>query len=418
MTRGLRPPSTCLVVGGGFIGTASALRLQRAGVDTTLIDPGDIRKGASFGNIGHIAAEQCEPLASLASLASFPGRLFAFGGPLDFRFRDADLWLPWSVRFAANARPSRFEHGVAVLTGLLGGAMASWQALLDETGCPDVLDETGHAVVWMKPGAAAKGRARWAKARSGTTASRAMTDAELSGYEAALGQRPAGGLIFTGTGQVSEPVLALQALAGAFERAGGQVVRDRVTALSVRQGTTVATLANGGEVTAGAALVSAGAWSAPLLAPFGLHVPLIAERGYSIQSPEHDWPADLPLTVFEERAMVLARFRSGLRAASFVEFGRPDAPPDPRKWAALETGLRALDVPVGPRFDRWSGSRPTLPDYLPAIGRLAETNIYYAFGHQHLGLTLATVTADMIRDALVEGSALPGALAADRFRRL
>jgi D-amino-acid dehydrogenase len=43
------------------------------------------------------------------------------------------------------------------------------------------------------------------------------------------------------------------------------------------------------------------------------------------------------------------------------------------------------------------GSRPTLPDYLPAIGRSRRAdNLFYAFGHQHLGLTLAPVTAEII----------------------
>lgn len=80
------------VVGGGLVGAATALRLQAAGFETTLIDRGDSRRGASFGNIGHIAAEQCEPMPSPATLKGAVGRLFAFGGPLDFRARDASLW--------------------------------------------------------------------------------------------------------------------------------------------------------------------------------------------------------------------------------------------------------------------------------------------------------------------------------------
>ena len=44
------------------------------------------------------------------------------------------------------------------------------------------------------------------------------------------------------------------------------------------------------------------------------------------------------------------------------------------------------------------GARPTLPDYLPAIGRSRRVgNLVYAFGHQHLGLTLAAVTGELVR---------------------
>ena len=49
------------------------------------------------------------------------------------------------------------------------------------------------------------------------------------------------------------------------------------------------------------------------------------------------------------------------------------------------------------------GPRPTPPDYLPAIGRSARwSSVYYAFGHQHLGLTLAAVTAEIVRDLVTD----------------
>lgn len=38
-----------------------------------------------------------------------------------------------------------------------------------------------------------------------------------------------------------------------------------------------------------------------------------------------------------------------------------------------------------------------MPDYLPAIGRSrAVRNLCYAFGHQHLGLTLAAITGELV----------------------
>ena len=53
------------------------------------------------------------------------------------------------------------------------------------------------------------------------------------------------------------------------------------------------------------------------------------------------------------------------------------------------------------------GARPTLPDYLPAIGASTRAaNLFYAFGHQHLGLTLGPVTGEAIA-ALIAGEA-PG----------
>lgn len=148
---------------------------------------------------------------------------------------------------------------------------------------------------------------------------------------------------------------------------------------------------------ADAIVVAASVASKLLLEPLGYKVPIVAERGYHIQSVDTDWPTDLPPVVFEERSMIVTRFLSGLRAASFVEFGRERSPPDPRKWARLRTQVAALGLSFGGSGSEWMGARPTLPDYLPAIGRSRRApNLLYAFGHQHLGLTLAAVTGEAI----------------------
>jgi D-amino-acid dehydrogenase len=133
-------------------------------------------------------------------------------------------------------------------------------------------------------------------------------------------------------------------------------------------------------------------------------VPLIAERGYHLQAARSDWPADLPPVVFEERSMIVTRFQSGLRAAGFFEFGRASAPPDARKWARLRQNLKDLGIAFSDPVE-WMGARPTLPDYLPAIGR-TRSGLFYAFGHQHLGLTLAAATGEAI-GALAAGEAPP-----------
>jgi D-hydroxyproline dehydrogenase len=135
----------------------------------------------------------------------------------------------------------------------------------------------------------------------------------------------------------------------------------------------------------------------------GHSVPIIAERGYHIQSPAGDWPANMPPVVFEDRAIVVNAFESGLRATSFVEFARHDRRATQERWERLERHLDELGLPFGPPRSRWMGARPTLPDYLPAIGKSDfADNLFYAFGHQHLGLTMAPMTAEVLADLAFE----------------
>jgi D-amino-acid dehydrogenase len=408
-----------LVIGGGIVGSASALRLKAAGFDVTLIDVGDPRRGASFGNIGHIAAEQTEPLASRETLLSFPKRLYAFGGPLDFRFQDARLWVPWALRFAAACDARTFARGAEALGELQGQTLAAWQRLAELAGAPHLVRATGNAVVWMSAQTADAAMAQWRRARIGNTRFRELSRTELSAYGGVMRTPPAAGIVFTGTGQFSEPQAVRDGLLAAFRARGGMVESGRVVRLQAAATNVVATLATGETRSADGVLIACGAWSSAVMAQFGVTAPVIAERGYSIQSAEHRWPESLLSTVFEERSMVITRFTSGLRASSFLEFGAPEAAGDPRKWRWLQAQLRDLGISFSATPDCWVGPRPTLPDYLPAIGRLeSNPRVLYAFGHQHLGMTLAAVTSELI-EALATGAPAPIDMAAfkvERFR--
>jgi D-amino-acid dehydrogenase len=64
----------------------------------------------------------------------------------------------------------------------------------------------------------------------------------------------------------------------------------------------------------------------------------------------------------------------------------------------LRARLAELGYDLNADAPSWMGPRPVLPDYLPGIGRMANTSIFYAVGHQHIGLTLAPVTDELISD--------------------
>lgn len=389
-----------LVIGGGFVGAASALRLQQAGVQTALIDPGDMRRAASWGNAGHLGLEQVTPWSAWENVLRAPRSSFAFGGPLDFRWRDAALIAPWVLRFLAACDPRAVARGEAALTVLLGDAMAAWTRLARDVGAPGLVLPHGHASVWTTEAAADKGRAAAARSRWGAATYRDLDAGELERYARIMKQPPRAGLMFSGTGQVSNPQSAREAILAAFVSAGGEIVADK--AARVEADGRVA-LASGTERKADGVLIAAGAWSGALMAQLGQRAPLIGERGYSLQSAETDWPRDLPTTIFEEFFLVFTRFSSGLRATSCIEFGAPDAPADARKWRLMQRRIGELGVKFSGQPDRWVGPRPTLPDYVPAIGRLKRApKVLYAFGHAHLGLTMCAINAELVA-ALASG---------------
>jgi D-amino-acid dehydrogenase len=380
--------TTVIVIGGGVIGSAVALALQKRGVATCLIDRDPEWRGASRGNAGLIAVNEADPLASFATLRSLPRMLFARGGPVGLPLRDIGAWLPFGLRLIAASRPARFAAGKQALTGLLSEALPAWRRLVTEIGVPDVLRERGHYVVWESPETAAKGRAGMP---SGPVACRDATPEELARIQS-LTPAATDAVRFDGTAQIVDLEKLCVAMATRFAALGGVRLRGcaRLEGAGVR-------LETGERLDAQTILVAAGAASGDILRPLGHRVPLIAERGYHIHAAAPAWPEDMPSILFDDRSMFVTRFRTGLRATSFVEFGRLRSPPDPRKWARLRSHARDLRLPLEGPVAEWMGARPTLPDYLPAIGRSrCAANVFYAFGHQHLGLTLAAVTGEAV----------------------
>ena len=67
----------------------------------------------------------------------------------------------------------------------------------------------------------------------------------------------------------------------------------------------------------------------------------------------------------------------------------------------IEETARSILPGLGKVKSKWMGFRPTLPDSLPVIGESKKCkNVYYAFGHQHLGLSLAAVTGKVIQSLI------------------
>ncbi|MES2056035.1 MAG: FAD-binding oxidoreductase [Pseudomonadota bacterium] len=380
-----------IVIGGGIIGLCAGIELARSGHAVTVIEEHAGRTGASWGNAGHIATEQVAPLASIASIRSAPGRRFSVGGALDLPLAALPHWGQFAARMLAASTPRRFAAGRTALAALLAPAMPAWEALIESIGAPALLRRDGHFVTWESDATAASGRANWGGADTGTTRFASVTPNDLDRLRTAISPAIVDAIRFAGSGQITD----LNALADALETAlianGGTIQRRRgMIAIAGGQARI------DGE-TPDLILIAAGAQSGALMRVAGHRTPLIAERGYHIRAQADCWPADLPPIVFEDRSMIVTRYADCVQAASFVEFNRFDAPPDPRKWDRLEEHVAALDLPIAGPFARWMGARPTLPDYLPAIGRSRHArNLVYAFGHQHLGLTLAPITAEIV----------------------
>ena len=99
-----REMTTVAVIGGGLVGSATAVWLIADGFDVTVFERDPEGRPASTGNAGFITLPEISPLARPGTLASVPGWMIDPLGPLTLRARDLAALTPWLARFVAIRR--------------------------------------------------------------------------------------------------------------------------------------------------------------------------------------------------------------------------------------------------------------------------------------------------------------------------
>jgi D-amino-acid dehydrogenase len=389
---------TIAVIGAGVIGTAVAYALGREGRRVLLLDRADPGvAGASFGNVGHIAAELVQPLPSPALLFGFWRELCRFGGSVDLPARQVARMLPWLGRFAVAA--FRREENTRHLAPLVLPAAATWAHWLSLIGRPQLLRRHGHYEVGLGRQGQAQIRAQARNMAQLGVKTEPVAPQALLALQRAAHAEAAEGLWFPDSAHVLDPLEIVRALATAAREYAVTVKRLDVRSLQPLGGD-IEVRSDNEKFTVTAAVVCAGMGSAPLLAPFGLRAPLQAVRGYHIELPGHAPFLDAPV-VYTGEQLLVTPMAGRLRASSYMEFASADAAADPGKSLRLRQKVRALGYACESIGTSWMGARPVFPDYLPAIGRApGPAQLFYATGHQHIGLTIAPITAELVADVV------------------
>jgi glycine/D-amino acid oxidase-like deaminating enzyme len=409
----MRQESEIAIIGAGVVGLTCALHLAEAGHQVTLIAPEDDESGASYGNAGVIADYAVMPVGTPDVLRNLPALLFNRDSPL--AIRPALALAPWLLRFARESLPGRARLNAQAIAALLAPAASSWKDLALQIGGQDLLKPLGSLYLFETE--ADRRGTRFETYRAHGVAVEEISRAELGQLQPGLPEGIGlGAAFFPNTITLDDPGQMLRRLRVAVTATGVERIAARVTRLKRGKGQ-VTLRGEGLHLNARRVVIAAGAWSRALAAQAGDRVPLDTERGYHL---EYDSPAPRLIRQMTpvSRGFYFCPMAGRLRVAGTVELGGLDAPDSEHRWAVLERGARAIlpDLPEPDR--RWMGCRPSLPDSRPVIGpSRAGPEVIHAFGHGHLGLTLAPVTARLVT-ALVRGRAPELDLApyrADRF---
>jgi D-amino-acid dehydrogenase len=209
------------------------------------------------------------------------------------------------------------------------------------------------------------------------------------------------GVLVPDQGYVANPERLTKALAAQFQKDGGAILTRKVTDIELGEGGVRTLATDGGRLPVETLVVCGGVHSGELTERLGEPVPIEAERGYHVTYSDPRLELPLPVSVSDAKLFVTP-MEMGVRIAGQAEFAGIYADPDYQRAEVLERHMRRM-FPGVHSADRtqWMGRRPSMPDSLPVIGASAKhPNVYYAFGHGHLGLCGGAPTGRLIADLL------------------
>lgn len=388
------------IVGGGIIGCATALHLLDRGHQVTIIERDAGGLPASVGNAGILAIPEIDPIASPGMLLSVPRWLLDPLGPLALRWGDLPAMLPWLMKLLRSSSPATVERSRAALAFLMKTAAADHSAMAQMAGISGHLRKTGALTVFDTEAARDKAFAHAtenARLLGGFGIDK-LDAAEARRRVPALSGNFAGAIYSDGYQTFEYPLTLLRRLQA--------VLRERATFIDAaasmltwgEQGITVRTEAQNNHLF-DRAVVAAGIWSRPLVERMGLHVLLETERGYNTTFVNPAVTLEMPV-FFSEHGFVATPFENMLRVGGAVELARPETAANYARAAAMRRKMRRYvpDLPDEGGTE-WMGRRPSTPDSIPVIGlHPGDARIAFAFGHGHLGLTLAATTGRHVAD--------------------
>jgi glycine/D-amino acid oxidase-like deaminating enzyme len=393
--------SKIIVIGAGVIGAASALSLQADGHQVTLLEREAPCAGASFGNAGAIVNGSCVPTAMPGILYDVIRMSVQPLPPLSIRPAYFHKILPWLLRFIWQSRSVAASNNAAHLHTLTKHAVDAWHQLVDDTALAPLVEEAG----WLKVYEKAASFADTAKARKlmdeAGTSYEVLGRREISDLEPNLAPIFNFGFYQKDCLRLVNPHKLVNSMVDLMVSRGGQFKQFDVERIQ-HEGKQVSLSGSAGSITADKVIVAAGAWSRSLAEQLGDSVPLDTERGYHLMLPESTRDLLNAPVVNGESSFVLSPMETGMRLSSQIEFGGLVAAPDySRVRSLLPLAKRMLPTLDTREQSAWMGFRPSLPDSLPVVGFSTNSkNVLYAFGHQHLGMTMGAVTGKLVADLI------------------
>ena len=390
-----------IVIGSGITGVSCAEELRRSGAKVTLIDrvkAGDPSQ-TSFGNAGILAREGIMPIANPSMLKMIPQILLSPSSPVYLKWSYLAKFSPWALQFIMNGTRPKALPIILALNELIYDTVENHIQLSKNTDAARFIEKGDMTLLY-------RNRKQFSSDKFANQARRnlgiiweELSRNELLDRDPHISKLYQFGLAYKNHGWITNPAAYVSSLAKHFQKNGGKILIGEVSKIN---GNNVE-LKGGIILKAENIVLATGAWSKNLTSQLGHNIPLQAERGYhlSLKNASHMPPNTYLIT---DKKFGLTPMDGFLRCAGQSEFAPLEMPPNPKAIKNLRKFLFRLYPKLAYETETiWQGTRPTLPDSLPVIGRSSKNpSVIFAFGGQHLGLTMGPKIGKMVRDIIFE----------------
>jgi len=389
------------IVGAGIQGISNALFLQKKGFSVTIFDREDPGSpAASYGNAGHFSPYASVPINRPDVLSDVPAMLLSSTGPLALKWNYVPKMVPWFLKFIRNCTTKKMMHTAKNMHQILDLALPAYDELFDEIELGGLVEKKGILYIWNDQ--SLKSRELEIKVRNELGVDQqVVTPKEIHDLEPNIKPIYHGGVYYQHGRHARNPKKILLKLYDLFLKKGGKFLKMNIKDISFNDEKPVIK-AETQSFIFDKIVIACGSFSKKLTDNLDEKIPLDTERGYHVHFKDCDHLLSRPV-IFQNRGFGITPMEQGLRVVGTVEFGGLENPLSKSRVKNLINNAKYMMGDLPEHEDEWLGFRPTLPDYLPVIGPSKKhKNVFYCFGHHHLGWTLGPISGKIISGMIAE----------------
>ena len=386
------------IIGAGIQGVCNALFLQKKGFQVTLFDREEPGSAASYGNAGHFSPYASVPLNRPDVIADVPSMLISSRGPLALKWNYVPKMIPWFAKFVLNCTEQKMMHTAKNMHQILDHSLPAFDELFDEIDLEDLVENNGILYVWTDKNI--KSRELEIKIRDQLGVKQQLVNKkEIHDLEPNLKPFYHSGVFYDYARHARNPRKILIKLFENFINKGGKFLKLNINDIDFDEDKPVLRTETQRFIF-DKLVIACGAFSKRLTDKLHEKIPLDTERGYHVHFKDYDHLISRPI-VYANRGFGMTPMEQGLRVVGTVEFGGLENSPSKSRIKNLILNAKDMLDGLPDHKDEWLGFRPTLPDFLPVLGPSKNyKNVFYSFGHHHLGWTLGAISGKIISNMI------------------